>query len=98
MVACGLHNLPNEPTVAIPGDARLAHYGLSRTAYIANRMLAWLGLLQVVPVDRWMDGTKVEGYKTPDDVRLHRLSAIEEGFNEDPVQTLTIQLEHRLRR
>lgn len=98
MVACGLHNLPNEPMVAIPGDDRLAHYGLSRTAYMANRMLAWLGLLQVVPVDRWMDGTRAEGYETPEDARLHRMAVMEEGFNENPVETLTAQLKHQLSR
>jgi hypothetical protein len=50
--------------VAIPGDLRLLHYGLSRDSYEAHRLLDRLGLLAVRPDEgRWMDNTKIEGYE-----------------------------------
>jgi hypothetical protein len=62
----------------------------------------------VVSENRWLDGTRAEGYKAKnegggsdedgEDARLHRMTVLEEGFAADPAEMLRAALTHQLGR
>jgi hypothetical protein len=92
MVACKTGTVTNDGSCAIPGDIRIKYYGLGRDAFEAHRMLRWLGLVDVLSIDRWDDGTHADGYKD-DGAMLYRIMLKSDGFKANPAERLQQALE-----
>ncbi len=84
--------------VAIDGDIRLLHYGLSREAYTANRMLDRLGLITVTEDPRRTGHGKVEGYKEDMRIMLNRITLHWPSFERDAFEAVTTELNYQLGR
>ena len=81
MVACGWGGLQHEAGVAIPAGVRLLNYGISRDAFASHALLSRLGLLDVVEINRHEDGRVID--HAEDGAKLHRLSLLPEGFEQN---------------
>ncbi|KRE72668.1 hypothetical protein ASG77_08355 [Arthrobacter sp. Soil762] len=94
MVACGIGSLSG-PSVSIPAETRLLHYGIGRDPYSrARKTLELFGLLNVEEVKRHRDG-KTEGGENH---FLHRFALRTRGFDEDALPTVTAVLKEQLAR
>lgn len=96
MAACGRGGLPGERLVAVPAEVRLLQYGISRDAFAAHQLLSHLGLLYVEEVARY-DSGRAEAF-SEDGPRLHRLRVVDEGFEQDGLETVIKTIEHRLKK
>lgn len=80
--------------VAIPADTRLRHYGIHRDPFSsARKTLEWFGLLRVREVHRHEDGRAEDA-----EMRLHRLSLLESGFDSPALGTVQETLDQQLGR
>lgn len=94
MVACRKGSLPG-PSVSVPGETRLLHYGIGRDPYSrARKTLELFGLLNVEEVNRHRDGKTAGG----ENHFLHRFELRTEGFDEDALPTAIAVLEQQLAR
>lgn len=102
MVACGRGTLApvgDEPDilpgeVAIPGSVRLSHYGIHRDPFsTAHKTLEWFGLLRVRELGRHYDGRAEEA-----STRLHRLSLIQEGFEQSALNVARETIDRQMAR
>lgn len=90
MVACGLGNIDQAGSIAIPAEMRLLHYGIGRTAFDLHFLLENLGLLSVESIGRHDDGRAVE--YAAEGAALHRLRLIPEGFDQSAPEHLVAVL------
>lgn len=82
----------------LSGAARVLHYGLSRDAFSAHRMLDNIKLMEVLPDEaRWIDGRHVEDYAKRGS-KPHSLRFLPEGLEENGPSTLLAQIDYQLGR
>ena len=78
----------------IPAETRLLNYGIHRDAFSAARKtLEWLGLIEVIEMDRNADGTAQEK-----NLSLHRLEIVKSGFGRPALPTALQTFERQIER